>query len=397
MSRLTYNVSNSNPLIPRQQTYMLDRKLVTIHSEDRDIKKYPESNRFSIQLPVTLENVQSVRLVECTFPINYYVFSRQYQNTKLTFTIDSIDINSDYHTTLSSTPLSEKLITIEIQEGFYCPDELATELQERMNQGVTDKLNQLMPATTQVYNLIRVYYDKVGQRFWFGVGKDLTTNKGGDVLTLFFNKKEEYPYCCPQPIMWEKTVNWGIGWYLGFERAEYSTAAALDENGNPADIKFNYLGQDGIWLKAGTTKPYSKPAVQFLVAPFAPNIFGERAIYMELNKFNSMDELVPGPNNSNAQHNNTYTAIVNSAFAKIPITNKPLGELNDSRNGFLQNITHMDIPEEKISKLDFLFRYHDGRLVDFGTSRFNFTLEFNCLKNEIGRDFAVRIPLTYQL
>ena len=107
MSRLTYNVSNSNPLIPRQQTYMLDRKLVTIHSEDRDIKKYPESNRFSIQLPVTLENVQSVRLVECTFPINYYVFSRQYQNTKLTFTIDSIDINSDYHTTLSSTPLSE--------------------------------------------------------------------------------------------------------------------------------------------------------------------------------------------------------------------------------------------------------------------------------------------------
>lgn len=396
MSRLSYNVSNSNPLIPRQQTYMLDRKLVTIHSEDRDIKKYPESNKFSIQLPVTLENVQSVRLVECTFPINYYVFSRQYQNTKLTFTIDSIDVTSDYHTTLSSTPLSEKLITIEIQEGFYCPDELAAELQEKMNKGVSDKLTQLMPGTIE-YNLIRVYYDKVGQRYWFGVGKDLDSNKGGDILTLFFNKKEEYPYCCPQPIMWDKPVNWGIGWFLGFEKCEYVSAASLDIDGRPVDIKFSYLGSGGIWLKGGKTKPYTKPAPQFLVAPFAPNIFGERAIYMELNKFNSMDELVPGPTNSNAQHNNTYTAIVNSAFAKIPITNKPLGELNDSRNGFLQNITHMDIPEEKISKLDFLFRYHDGRLVDFGTSRFNFTLEFNCLKNEIGRDFAVRIPLTYQL
>ena len=97
MSRLTYNVSNSNPLIPRQQTYVLDRKLVTIHSEDRDIKKYPESNRFSIQLPITMENVQSVRLVECTFPINYYVFSRQYQNTKLTFTLDPVDPSSSYH------------------------------------------------------------------------------------------------------------------------------------------------------------------------------------------------------------------------------------------------------------------------------------------------------------
>ena len=79
MSRLNYNVSNSNPLIPRQQTYVLDRKLVTIHSEDRDIKKYPCSNHFTIQLPAPLENVQSVRLVECSLPINHYVFSRQYQ------------------------------------------------------------------------------------------------------------------------------------------------------------------------------------------------------------------------------------------------------------------------------------------------------------------------------
>ena len=57
----------------------------------------------------------------------------------------------------------------------------------------------------------------------------------------------------------------------------------------------------------------------------------------------------------------------------------------------------MDVPEEKITKLDILFRYHDGRHVDFGNNRFNFTLEFNCLKNEIGKDLAVRIPLTYNL
>lgn len=383
MSRLTYNVSNSNPLIPRQQTYVLDRKLVTIHSEDRDIKKYPESNRFSIQLPVTLENVQSVRLVECTFPINYYVFSRQYQNTKLTFTLDSVDPTSSYHDDLSATQLRKKLITIEIQEGFYCPDELALELQEKLNQGASDFLSNLTGNKT-TYDSIRVYYDKVGLRYWFGTG--------GDILTLFFSKKEEYPYCCPQPVMWEKNINWGMGWYLGFEKCEYITAPA-ENAGKPTNIKFSYLGKGGLWLN-GEGKTI---APQFLVAPFAPNIFGERTIYMELNKFNSIDELVPCPDKINSEHNNRYNAIVDSAFAKIPVTNKPLGEFNDSRNGFLQNITHMDVPEEKISKLDFVFRYHDGRYVDFGTSRFNFTLEFNCLKNEIGRDLAVRVPTTYLL
>ena len=34
-----YNLSNSKPLIAREQNYVLDRKLVTVHSEDRDITK----------------------------------------------------------------------------------------------------------------------------------------------------------------------------------------------------------------------------------------------------------------------------------------------------------------------------------------------------------------------
>ena len=96
-------------------------------------------------------------------------------------------------------------------------------------------------------------------------------------------------------------------------------------------------------------------------------------------------------------YNSTYGGIVNSAFAKIPITATPLGEFNDSRNKFLQNVTTFDVPEEKVSKLVFIFRYHDGRLVDFGNNRFNFTIEFNCLKNEIARSYNVRVPLAYTL
>ena len=52
---------------------------------------------------------------------------------------------------------------------------------------------------------------------------------------------------------------------------------------------------------------------------------------------------------------------------------------------------------ERLQKLKFRFRYHDGRLVDFQDFPFNFTLEFNMLKNEIGKCYSVRVPHLYNL
>ena len=82
-----YNVNNEHQLIRRQNTYVLDRQLVTIHSEDRDISQWPHSNYFEITLPQTLTNIQSMRLVEIELPGNQYVFSNNQQNTKLQFYI----------------------------------------------------------------------------------------------------------------------------------------------------------------------------------------------------------------------------------------------------------------------------------------------------------------------
>ena len=44
MSHLSLGMSK--PIINREQNYVLDRKLVSIHSEDRDITKWPNSNTF---------------------------------------------------------------------------------------------------------------------------------------------------------------------------------------------------------------------------------------------------------------------------------------------------------------------------------------------------------------
>ena len=143
MSAISFNTHNSHPLIPRDQTYVLDRKLVTIHSEDRDIKKYPNANSFEIRLPQVMENVASMRLVECTFPSAYYTFSNEYQNTIMSFSLTPQNPDAPYFTELNSIAPKYRKLKIQIQEGFYCPQELAMEIQEKLNEAVSVKIKQI--------------------------------------------------------------------------------------------------------------------------------------------------------------------------------------------------------------------------------------------------------------
>jgi hypothetical protein len=351
-----FNVNMSHPLIPREQTYLLSRKFVTIHSEDRDIIKYPEANTFDIKLPQIMENVQSMRLVSYSFPDKFYTFSSEYQNTKLSFVI-KVD-------TYSIEPLGcDEIITIEIQPGNYTITQLTNEIQTKMNDCITQKLGE-------PYNEMKVTYDLVGQRIMFGNVKH--------PFILLLNRKECYKDVCKQPNMWELPVKWGLGYYLGFERATY-ISTCLEKN-----VSFNYLENNPIWLMNTNGNVY------LTIAPFAPEIEGESVFYMEIEKYNSMDELKLYPLNTNSNENNTYAGYVNSAFAKI-IVNEFRWSY-DTTNLHLQNFTYFDVPEEKISKLQFKFRYHDGRLVNFARLPFNFTLEFNCLKNEIGKSYKIRMP-----
>ena len=353
------NVNMSHPLIPREQNYLLARKVVTIHSEDRDILKYPEANSFDIKLPQIMENVQSMRLVFSSFPDMYYTFSTDYQNTKLSFVV-KVD-------TLSLEPIHcHEIITIEIQPGKYNITQLTTELQTKMNKCISQKLET-------PYDDMKVTYDVVGQRIMFGNAKH--------PFLLLFNRKECYKDVCKQPNMLELPIKWGLGYYLGFERATY-ISTCLEKS-----VSFNYLEENPVWLMNTDGKVY------LTIAPFAPDIDGESVFYMEIEKYNSMDELKLCPLNTNSSEHNTYAGYVNSAFAKIQI-NDSLSS-NDTTDLQLQNFTYFDVPEEKISKLHFKFRYHDGRLVNFARLPFNFTLEFNCLKNEIGKSYKVRVPDFY--
>ena len=72
-----------HPLIKNTQEYMLYQKFVSIHSEDRDILKYPNAATFEIEFPEDYLNVVSVRLATWTFPANYNTFSQVNKNVDI--------------------------------------------------------------------------------------------------------------------------------------------------------------------------------------------------------------------------------------------------------------------------------------------------------------------------
>ena len=66
---------DNHNLIQREQSFVTTSKLLSVHSDDRNLAFWPESNNFSITLPSPILNVQSIRLIQSTFPSSLYVFS----------------------------------------------------------------------------------------------------------------------------------------------------------------------------------------------------------------------------------------------------------------------------------------------------------------------------------
>ena len=403
-----FNTVQSHPLIPRQQTYVLDRKLISFHSYDRDIKKWPQANHFEILLPETLKNVQSMRLDTISIPSNQWVFSEEYQNTKMSFSFEPYSS-------------AQVVLDIEIDEGSYTPQQLATEIQTKMNaRAIAAPANK--PPNYQGFV---VKYNEIDNTFWFG--------NNSDSFSLVFNVKHTYKICNNpvQNVLFNNYTKWGLPAYLGYQKAIYESVKTPQRYapqgpislGGPYGFDYEYTSTSpyGYWLTsptdnwfvnikdpqppaaetAGYVDPEEKEAfIQHWKQQNAicnADILGDDVIYMEVDKYNSMDEIAPYSENTSALFNNDYHGKVKSAFAKIPITSKAYNQVFDSRNSFLMNISHYEPPIERLTRLKFKFRYHDGRPVQFKCLPLSFSIEFNMLRDEQLRNRVVRIPGLYRL
>jgi hypothetical protein len=421
------NLHNNHPLIERKDNYLLDRKLLTIHSEDRDYSKWPTANEFEIECPQSYTNIQSMRLTEMSLPCNYYNFSNNLQNTK--FKIILLTSNKEY--------------IIDISNGYYTNIQLAATLTYQLNNII---LGNPMPKPDSTWQAV---YHEVKEKILIG-------NNMGEEFILDASYDHDYKILCtpmqgvrgrlqqfdPSGSEIEPSVNYfnrynkfGLLSYIGYtQKIKYHSI----ESDKPLYLDYaNSCGcQDFIWLNKDNKKIY------WIEPPKIIDILGESCIYMELDYFNTYDELIPWPDTSgntfcspiNARSANDvincgkntnvlwkgrssrnypnpnpppgpaqtkYVAErgsgINSAFAKIPIISVPKTQIFSSTNGFLFNLSQYDPPIERISKMKFKFRYHDGRLVDFQENDFNFTIEINQLRNEIKRNMNIRMPQLYNL
>ena len=272
------------------------------------------------------------------------------------------------------------------------------------------------------YNNFRVFYDEVRQRFLFGN----TT----DPFTFIYNAPESYdsePCYAPcitaaaaaaaaaaQPsatIRWNQYTNWGLGYNLGFVKCLPS------ECGNPNDVisanraiasavtssqRVNYVINPNAssapyptgyeWLTVTGTG-------YVLVPPNPPSLNGASDMYMEIDKYNYLDEMQPYSAHTSNSRNNDYNGIVNSAFAKIPLRTKPTKIVSnleymygDEPQDTSQGFSTFFPPLDKLSKLKFKFRYHDGTLVNFGGQNFSFTVALYMYRDEIARSKQLRAP-----
>jgi hypothetical protein len=296
------------------QNYVVHKQLVSIHSEDRDIKKWPTSTVFDVELPVEYKTIVSLRLADIELPSNYYVFSFKNQNVKFTVNLNGI------------------VKTITISEGTYSPFQLSLEMTGQLNKAFS--------------TLFQVWYNSASMKFVF-------------IHPLPFSIDFSFAETYDASSFYDQYTQWGFGSYLGFCKLLYSSTE---------------LSTYSIFCENIITSGH------VIEAPFTASLLGDSHIYMELDLYNSMDEISPYTERSNSLFNAKFSGKHNSAFAKIPTIAVANHKLYVSKESFLSNLFFSDPPLERIQKFKFKFRYHDGRPVDFGTTNFSFTIEITMLR-----------------
>lgn len=408
------NTFQPHPLQQNSQDYLSYKKYVSIHSEDRDILAFPNASEFEIEMPEDIINISTMKLTNWAFPSNYDTFSEFNKNITMYFKIiqpynpflngetdilykEIYNALTNYNTKPIINNLKETCgyFKIVIEEGFYNPTQLATELTNKFNEAVTKVINNYLIENNlnnvletfqnnNGYNNFVIVYNNVSQKIWFGnrIDSFQLVNE-----IVFLNHSLNDDFICKKNQLPDFS-NWGLPSNLGLIRNNISSVP-------PPDLNYNYVrfyygdvfsNDNGFWLTPATN--YSTNCtmqgaiVQYIECPYKINIFGPSHIYMEVFKYNSIDETVPYNVNSFTLTTNETNGIVNSAFAKIPIVSTPLTQYYDGPENAYK---FFNPPIERIRRLKFKFRYHNGIIVDFATFPFTFTLEFTILLPMINR------------
>jgi hypothetical protein len=404
-ANIPFNVNTSHPLIPNSQEYIYYKKFISIHSEDRDILKFPNSSEFEIELPEDYLNVVSMRLIDWKFPDNYNIFSEVNGNIVLAFNINApynpaaFGLSDEYNYRIFEALFTtqSELYSFVIEEGSYTPTQMVTELTNKFNfavtkrittyftqQGWTDTLDQF--NANGGYSRFVVVYNTVSSKIWFGNNADgfVIVNDITTLSNLYSNN------LCVQRV--PNSSNWGLPSFIGLPRCNSnSVSSSTLVNVTDSQIyngitvpRFYYgdvmPGDKGFWLLPNLDLSGSE--VYWIEAPNKINLIGEAYMYMEIAGQNCIDETQPFNVSKFTLTTNQTNGIVNSSFAKLNTFFTCSSQWYDRDS--LPYKLYLP-PAERMRRFKFRIRYHNGQLVDFGIHNYSFMLEFTLLVPQILR------------
>ncbi len=309
----------AHQLIERKQNFTLDRKILSVDTNDRDIDKWPNPCDFEVSCPQSYNNIESIRLLNIQTPNKFYNISEYLQNNKFI-----IDISG----------LGPEIITLD--DGYYNIDNL---------------VNSLNNATT-----ITVKYNDVNNKIYFGHNHS---------FTMYFNDSDlSYNNCYNSNYnnIYKQHSKWGLGAILGFNK-EIVTSSTQS-------TKQKFQHESSNWSSG-----------HYIIESFkAVDLDEYQNIYIEVDKLNKSDEIKPYVVD---KINNTNSGIMNSFFAKVPIIKNEQNQSINTKDFCIEGVSYFQPPLENINKLKIKIRYHNGLLVDLQNYNISMTFEINQIRNEI--------------
>lgn len=399
------NFNNNNyPILNNTHDYLFTKKYLSIHSEDRDVPKYPLSSKFDIELPQEYLNVVKVKLVEWSFPSNYYTFSKILKNLYMAFQIsepynapllmDHASPNYPLQLAIYEGLLAHanNLFVLQIDEGFYNPTQMAAELTNRLNKTITDYLNYyfISQGVSQViidefnqsyssgelgYQEFVVFYNLVAQKLYFGnrssrfIIPSIITPLPTEFVNEFF-----FLGCTFKSL--PQFIDRILLFNLGFDPIPATTVTLTDQKYTRVYYEDpNTSATNGIWLTP-STDIHPNCNVSYIIPKNQINFMGPSHFYLDIIELNNMDEFNPYPLIPAISEiiNDTPPNRVNSAFCKISVNSTPISQWYDRDNSAFKLFNP---PLERLKKLRIRVRYHDGSLVNFGLFAYSLTLEIS--------------------
>jgi len=382
----SFNVRTNYPIIANPKEVYYQLKHVSIHSEDRDITKYPNSGEFDIELPEDISNISTARLCTWTFPSNYNTFSAANSNITMTFKIVN-PYNPGEHS--YNNALQNEIFaclflssnddyTIVIEEGFYDPELFVTELINKFNEavtlriqtylsnlGYTDMLNEF--ASLGGYGRFIIVYNDISQKIWFGNTAD------SFILT---NETIKQTRSCETRSHLPDSINWGLPHNIGLPKTNVSSNLSVGFT-----PRFYYgnisCGDNGYWLLPDSTLPDAQ--CSYIECPYKVNLMGPSYFYLEIEGMNCIDETSPFNVSKFTAHTNETNGRTNASFAKIAVPSTPLTQWFD-RDSTPRK--YFSPPAERVRRLRIKLRYHNGEIVNFGLFDYSFMIEFMILQPE---------------